>query len=76
LLKNIDVVGVYWGGFIEQDESIAAESAAELTRLAREGFIRPVVGNVYPLADAAQALSAMEQRTASGKVVLAVDVVD
>jgi len=76
LLKNIDVVGVYWGGFIEQDESIAAESAAELTRLAREGFIRPVVGNVYPLADAAKALTAMEDRTASGKVVLAVDVVD
>ncbi len=76
LLKNIDVVGVYWGGFIEQDESIAAESAAELTRLAREGFIRPVVGNVYPLADAAKALTAMEDRTATGKVVLAVDVVD
>lgn len=70
LLKNIEVVGVYWGGFIEADESIAAESARELTRLVREGFVRPVVGAAYPLADAAAALTAIEQRTATGKVVL------
>jgi NADPH2:quinone reductase len=72
LLKNIELVGVYWGGFIEQDVSIAAESAAELARLAREGYVRPVVGNTYPLADAAQALTAIEERRASGKVVLTV----
>ncbi|KOS53783.1 NADPH:quinone oxidoreductase family protein [Rhodococcus rhodochrous] len=73
LLKNIEVVGVYWGGFIEQDESIAADSAAELARLAREGYVRPVVGNSYPLAEAAQALIAIEERKASGKVVLTVE---
>ncbi|MEU4896070.1 NADPH:quinone oxidoreductase family protein [Streptomyces sp. NPDC044780] len=75
LLKNIEVVGVYWGGFVEQDDTIAADSAAELTRLAHEGFIRPVVGGVYSLADAAKALIAMEDRTASGKLVLEVGAV-
>ncbi|UMP00050.1 NADPH:quinone oxidoreductase family protein [Amycolatopsis sp. EV170708-02-1] len=72
LLKNIEVVGVYWGGFVELDDSIAATSAAELTRLAREGFVRPVVGAVYPLNDATKALQALEDRTASGKLVLKV----
>ncbi|PXY33414.1 alcohol dehydrogenase [Prauserella coralliicola] len=76
LLKNIEVVGVYWGGFIEQDDTIAATSAAELTRLARDGFVRPVVGGVYPLADAAKALQAMEDRTTSGKVVLDVGTIE
>lgn len=73
LLKNIDVVGVYWGGFIEQDPGIAALSGAELTRLAGEGFISPPVGKSYRLEDAALALTAIEDRTASGKVVLEVD---
>lgn len=70
LLKNIEVVGVYWGGFVERDDTVAAASAAELSRLAREGFVRPVVGGVYPLADAAKALQAIEDRATSGKVVL------
>ncbi|ODU04523.1 MAG: alcohol dehydrogenase [Pseudonocardia sp. SCN 72-86] len=70
LLKNIEVVGVYWGGFVEQDVSIAAEAAAVLTRLAREGVVKPVVGAVHALADAAKALTAVENRTAEGKLVL------
>ncbi|MBB3664435.1 NADPH:quinone reductase-like Zn-dependent oxidoreductase [Prauserella sediminis] len=70
LLKNVEVVGVYWGGFVEHDDTIAAESARELARLAREGFVKPVVGGSYPLADAATALAAMEQRSASGKLIL------
>ncbi len=70
LLKNVEVVGVYWGGFIEQNDAVAAESADELARLAREGFVRPVVGASYPLADAASALTAIEQRSVSGKLVL------
>lgn len=72
LLKNIEVVGVYWGGFVEHDNTIAADSAAELTRLSREGFVRPVVGGVYPLADAPKAMMALEDRTARGKLVLEV----
>ncbi|GAA4683776.1 NADPH:quinone oxidoreductase family protein [Gordonia humi] len=72
LLKNIDVAGVYWGGFIDEDRSIAADAAAALSDLARRGFVRPVVGSTYPLAGAAEALGAIEKRQAHGKVVLTV----
>ena len=72
LLKNIDVIGVYWGGFIAEDVSIAATIAEGLSDLARRGFVRPLVGSTYPLAEAAKALWAIEERRAQGKVVLTV----
>lgn len=70
LLKNIEVVGVGWGAFLEVDDSIAATSGAELSRLAREGFVKPVVGATYSLEDAGSALVALRDRTASAKLVI------
>ncbi|GAB7004699.1 NADPH:quinone oxidoreductase family protein [Nocardioides sp. AN3] len=72
LLKNIEVVGVGWGAFLAIDETIAAASAAELGRMAREGFVRPVVGATFPLERAADAHAALRDRTASGKLVIEV----
>lgn len=70
LLKNVEVVGVGWGAFLAVDDSIAANSAVELARMARQGFVRPVVGGTFPLERAAEALVALRDRTASGKVVI------
>jgi len=72
LLKNIEVVGVGWGAFLAGDDSIAADSATELARLAREGFVRPLVGATFPLERAGEALVALRDRTASGKLVIEV----
>jgi NADPH2:quinone reductase len=72
LLRNIDVVGVGWGAFLAVDDTIAAASAAELARLSGEGFVRPVVGATFPLDRAADALYALRDRTASGKLVVEV----
>ena len=72
LLKNIEVVGVGWGAFLAVDDSIAATSAAELTRLSRAGFVRPVVGGTFSLPNSANALLALQDRTASGKLVIVV----
>lgn len=70
LLRNIDVVGVGWGAFLKVDETVAAESARELARLALEGFVRPVIGATYPLDRASEALVALRERTANGKLVI------
>ncbi len=72
LLKNVDVVGVAWGGFLMQEPGISKDIARELAALADKGFVEPVVGQVLPLAEAARALSALESRKATGKVVLRV----
>jgi len=72
LLKNVDVVGVAWGSFLLQEPGITAEISRALAVLAEKGFIEPVVGPVFPLEQAAQALHALESRQAMGKVVLRV----
>ncbi|MEW2070158.1 zinc-binding dehydrogenase [Streptomyces sp. NPDC007346] len=44
----------------------------EALRLAADGVLRPVVGQVFPLASAAEAHAAIEARTTLGKTLLAV----
>ncbi len=72
LLKNVDVVGVAWGAFVMQEPAVTAEIAQALAALADKGVVEPVVGQVFPLAQAAEALRALESRQATGKVVLRV----
>jgi NADPH2:quinone reductase len=72
LLRNIDVVGVAWGSFLMNEPAITAVIAKELAALADQGIVTPLVGPVYPLEQGAQALRDLEQRRATGKVVLSV----
>jgi NADPH2:quinone reductase len=70
LLRNADVVGVNWGGIAVTRPDIIAAASKDLTRWLAEGQIDPVVGQRYHLEDGAQALRAIEQRTAAGNLVL------
>lgn len=72
LLNNVDVVGVAWGAFVMQKPQFTAEIVKGLAALADKGFVEPVVGQVFPLEEAAQALRELESRRATGKVVLRV----
>jgi NADPH2:quinone reductase len=70
LLNNISVVGVGWGAYVmKRPGHIATEWAALEPHLA-SGAIRPVVGPTFPLAQAAQALRTLDERRATGKVLL------
>jgi NADPH2:quinone reductase len=70
LLRNADVVGVNWGGFVPQRPDVVADAAQDLLRWHAEGHVRPVIGGRYPLEDGAEALRALEQRRAVGNLVL------
>jgi NADPH:quinone reductase len=70
LLKNTSVVGAGWGEYVMAKPDVGAEIGAEVTRLVDEGFVRPVVGARFSLEDAAQALHEIDDRRATGKVVL------
>ncbi|MFL5349455.1 MAG: NADPH:quinone oxidoreductase family protein [Hyalangium sp.] len=72
LLRNIEVVGVAWGAFLMSDPALTPAIAQELAKLAEQGVVSPLVGTVYPLEQGAQALRELEQRRATGKVVLRV----
>jgi NADPH:quinone reductase len=72
LLANVDVRGVAWGSLIEDEPGYPAEQWRDLLRWIRAGRIRPVAGREFPLAAAAQALSELDTRSATGKITLAV----
>ena len=70
LLNNVSVVGVGWGAYaMSRPGHVRREWDAMLPHL-RSGALRPVVGAVHPLEEAATALSSLEGRTVTGKVVL------
>jgi len=72
LLNNIAVVGVGWGAFWMRDPSYLQEQWSDLAPLLAEGKLDPVVGSTHPLAEAAKAVTALDERRALGKVVLTV----
>jgi NADPH2:quinone reductase len=72
LLNNISVVGVGVGAFWGRHPEYPREQWAELLPLLRDGRIAPSIGSVHPLSEAAAALTEIDERRATGKVVLAV----
>jgi NADPH:quinone reductase len=72
LLTNVAVVGVGWGAFVSRRPEYPHEQWAELLPLLRAGTVAPPIGSVHPLDDAAAALAEIDERRATGKVVLQV----
>ncbi|HEY3477755.1 MAG TPA: zinc-binding dehydrogenase, partial [Streptomyces sp.] len=67
-----DVVGVGWGAYALPRPGYLQGQWAELLPKLAEGAIVPPLGGSYPLADVQQALEAIENRKALGKLILAV----
>ena len=72
LLKNCQIVGVFWGAHTTREQEQHAEEMAELMALYEAGKIRPWISEAMPLEDAARALRMIEERQATGKIVLTV----
>jgi NADPH2:quinone reductase len=72
LLKSCQVVGVFWGAFVAREPKRARANAAELMMLYAEGKLRPEVSAVYPLARGGDAIAALAERKAAGKLVVAI----
>jgi NADPH2:quinone reductase len=72
LLRNTAVIGVAWGEYVRVDPTMPRAIAASLATLYAEGQIRPPIGGVYPMERAGEALRALEERRATGKLVLKV----
>ena len=70
LLKGTALVGVFWGEFVRREPARHGENVAQLVAWLRSGDIRPLISKRYPLSQAAQALDALLNREAIGKLVL------
>ena len=72
LLKSCDVAGVFWGAFAARNPSANAAHGARLFRLWADGKIKPVVTHVYPFERGGDAIAALGNRSAIGKLVVKV----
>jgi NADPH:quinone reductase len=70
LLKGCDIVGVFWGSFVERDPKAHQANMAQIFAWTMEGKLSAHVHDVFPLAKTSQALSVLANRKAKGKVLV------
>ena len=70
LVKNVSVIGLYWGGYLTFAPDALTGSLATLLEWYREGRLHPHVSHVLPLEAAAEGLELLRSRKATGKVVV------
>jgi NADPH2:quinone reductase len=70
LLKGCDIVGVFWGAFVERDPDGHRANTRQIMNWCVEGKLSAHVQAIYPLNEAATALKALATRKVMGKVLL------
>ncbi len=70
LVKNISVIGYYWGAHRFLDPQLVDRSFAELLDWYQDGALKPHVSKTYDLAEVADALADLTGRRSTGKLVL------
>lgn len=70
LVKNIDVIGVYWGGYLSFAPDVLNASLAELTDWFEADRIAPHISHILPFEHTPEALELLRTRKATGKVVV------
>lgn len=72
LVKNLTVMGLYWGGYMKFRPEVLTESLKTLIGWHGEGRIRPHISHTLPLERAAEALAVLRDRKSTGKVVVTI----
>lgn len=72
LVKNLSVLGFYWGGYRRVNPKVLTDSFATLFRWYVAGRLKPHVSHVLPLERTGEGLELLRSRQATGKVVIAV----
>ncbi|MDA5283370.1 NADPH:quinone oxidoreductase family protein [Streptomyces sp. NPDC054904] len=70
LVKNYAVLGLHWGLYATKDPAAVLACHGELTRLAAEGAIKPLISERVPLAAAADAVQRLADGTTTGRLVV------
>jgi len=73
LLKACDVCGVFWGAFVARDPGRNAEHVQQLFDWWSEGKIAPRISATYPLERGGEAIAALRDRKAIGKLVVTIE---
>lgn len=72
LVKNLTVIGFYWGGYTKFKPSVITDSFAQLFRWYQDNRLTPHVSHELPLERANEALELLRTRRSTGKVVVTI----
>jgi len=70
LVKNLDVIGFYIGGYLKFRPEVLRNSFETLISWYLDGRLKPHVSHVLPLSQAAEGLELLRSRKSTGKVVI------
>ena len=70
LVKNLDVMGLYWGGYLRFNPEALHHSLEQVFGLYTQGGLKPHIGATYPFDALPAALDALRSRKSTGKVVI------
>jgi NADPH2:quinone reductase len=72
LLRNTEIIGAGWGAYAMGKPAVNREIGAAIEEMVATGAVRPLVGERFRLDEAAAALRLLDERRATGKLVLEV----
>lgn len=70
LVKNLSVIGLYWGGYLTFAPQVLTDSLRTLFQWFAEGGLRPHISHELPFADYPKGLELLRTRATTGKVVI------
>ncbi|XCM28206.1 NADPH:quinone oxidoreductase family protein [Streptomyces parvus] len=70
LVKNYSVVGLHWGLYNTKDPAAVRACHEELTKLAEQGIVKPLISERVAMADAAGAVQRVAEGTSTGRIVV------
>ncbi|MCC6008717.1 MAG: NADPH:quinone oxidoreductase family protein [Rhodobacteraceae bacterium] len=70
LVKNLTVIGLYWGGYMRFAPHVVRDSLETLFAWHGEGRLKPHISHVLPLEQAVTGMELLRSRKATGKVVI------
>jgi len=70
LVKNIDILGFYWGGYLRFNPTALSDSLAELFDMFSAGRLHPHISHILPLDQVGAAMDLLRSRKSTGKIVI------
>lgn len=72
LVKNLSVIGLYWGAYLRFAPKVMTGSIATLFDWYDRGSLRPHISHTLPLEQAADGLELLRSRRSTGKIVITI----
>ncbi|MEP3347928.1 MAG: NADPH:quinone oxidoreductase family protein [Litoreibacter sp.] len=70
LVKNINVIGFYWGGYLRFKPQVLTDSLTQLSKWYEAGKLHPHISHTLPLDQANEGFELLRTRRSTGKVVI------